>query len=79
MDNVKLSSNYQIVVPKAVRKKLGLQKGQRLYVKSVHGKDVTFTAEDPIERYYGLLKGVWTEDPVEYQRRIRGDRELPEL
>lgn len=79
MSSVKLSSNYQVVIPKDVRKKLGLKKGQLLYVKHVGKQDVTLTSEDPISRYYGMLKGVWTEDAVKYQRRVRQDRELPEL
>lgn len=75
MSSVKLSSNYQVVIPKEVRKKLGLTKGQYLYIKHVGKQDVTLTAEDPVSRYYGALKGVWTEDPVEYQRRIRKEIE----
>ncbi len=78
MSSTKLSSNYQVVVPKEVRKKLNLRKGQILYVKSFGKHEVTFTSEDPIDKYYGVLKDVWAEDPVEYQRRIRADRELPE-
>ncbi len=73
MSSTKLSTNYQVVIPKAARRKLGLQKGQILYVKSVGKKEITFTTEDPVDKYYGLLKGVWTEDAVEYQRRIRAE------
>ena len=35
MSSTKLSSNYQIVLPKEVRKKLKLFRGQPLYVESV--------------------------------------------
>lgn len=79
MASVKLSSNYQVVIPKAVRKKLGLQKGQYLYIDSVGKDSVTLTSQSPVDKYYGILKGIWTEDAVKYQRRIRKDRELPEL
>ena len=79
MTSIKLSSNYQLVLPKKVRLKLGLKKGQLLYIKSVNDQDVTLTVEDPVDKYYGILKGVWKEDVVDYQRRIRDDRELPKL
>lgn len=76
MSSTKLSSNYQIVVPKEVRKQLGLIKGQSLYVKSVGKNSVSFTTESPVDALYGafpdLLGG---EDPVAYQRRIREDRD----
>lgn len=71
MASVKVSSNYQVVIPKEARKKLGLKKGQYLYVDSVGKDKVTLTTRSPIDKYYGILKGVWTEDPVKYQRRIR--------
>lgn len=73
MSSTKTSNNYQIVVPKQARRKLGLKKGQIMYVKSVNAKEITYTTEDPVDKYYGILKGVWTEDPVEYQRRIRAE------
>lgn len=77
MSSLKVSSNYQVVIPKAVRQKLDIAKGQTVYIKKVGKKDVTLTTESPIDRYYGILKDVWDEDPVEYQRRVRQDRELP--
>lgn len=75
MSSIKLSSNYQVVIPKVVRKKLGLQKGQMLYIKSVGKKDFHITSESPADSYYGALKGVWREDAVKYQRRIRKELE----
>lgn len=79
MSSVKLSSNYQVVIPKKVRQKMGLKKGQLLYIESVSGDAVSLTTESPATKYYGILKDAWTEDAVDYQRRIRRDRELPEL
>jgi bifunctional DNA-binding transcriptional regulator/antitoxin component of YhaV-PrlF toxin-antitoxin module len=73
MNSTIASSNYQILVPKHARRKLKMQKGQIMYIKSVTDKEITYTTEDPIDKYYGILKGVWTEDPVEYQRRIRAE------
>ncbi len=76
MSSTKLSSNYQIVVPKEVRKRLKLVKGQTLYVKSVDENYVSFTTESPIDVYYGLLKGEVDEDAVSYQKQLREDRTL---
>jgi len=76
MSSTKLSSNYQIVVPKEVRKRLKLVKGQPLYVKSVGENSVSFTTESPIDVYYGLLKGEFDEDAVSYQKQLREDRTL---
>lgn len=71
MASVKVSSNYQVVIPKEARKKLGLKKGQYLYVDSVGKDSITLTSQSPVDKYYGALKGIWTEDAVKYQRRIR--------
>ena len=79
MSSTKLSSNYQIVVPKEVRKKLKLIKGQLLYVKSVDESSVSFTTESPVDVYYGVLKGELDKDAVSYQKQLREDRTLSSL
>jgi len=77
MSSTKLSSNYQIVVPKEVRKKLKLVKGQSLYVKDIGENSVSFTIESPVDAYYGLLKGEMNKDAVSFQKQLREDRTLP--
>ena len=63
-----------MVLPSLVRRQLGLQKGQLLYIKSVSKTDISLTTEAPVDRYYGILKGAWDdEDAVSYQRRVRND------
>jgi AbrB family looped-hinge helix DNA binding protein len=79
VSSTKLSSNYQIVVPKNVRKKLNLTKGQLLYVKSVGTHSVSFTTESPVDTHYGILKGILDEDVMASQKQMREDRALPEL
>lgn len=79
MSSIKLSSNYQVVVPKEVRQKLNLKKGQRLYVKSIGKDSVSFTTQSPVDKYRGILKGVYPDDVVAYQRELRQDRQLAEL
>jgi AbrB family looped-hinge helix DNA binding protein len=79
MSSTKLSSNYQIVVPKDVRKKLKLVKGQLLYVKSIDDNSVSFTTKSPVDVYYGLLRSELDKDAVRYQKQLRKDRTLPSL
>lgn len=74
MNTVKLSDNYQVVIPKAARRQLSLEKGQQLYVQSVNEHSITFTVHDPVDRYQGTLKGVLPEDAIIHQRQMR--REL---
>jgi hypothetical protein len=66
-------------VPKEVRKKLKLVKGQTLYVKSVSNNSVSFTTESPVDAYYGLLKNELEKDAVSYQKQLREDRTSPSL
>lgn len=79
MSSTKLSSNYQIVVPKDVRNKLKLVKGQPLYVRSVDKNSVSFTTESPVDTYYGVFKGELEKDAVSYQKQLREDKVLPSL
>lgn len=71
-----MSSNYQIVVPKDVRKRLGITKGQPLYVEAISKHSVTFTTTSPVDKYFGALKGAFGDDAIAYQRQQRQDREV---
>lgn len=73
MAMVKLSSKHQVVIPKKVRKKLGLHAGDQLVVE-VEGEKVLL---HPRPRNYtnymlGLGRKVWHEiDATEYVRKER--------
>ena len=54
MDTVSLSPKFQVVIPKAVRRALGLQPGQRMQVRLLEGK--VELAPEPTLRD---LKGRW--------------------
>lgn len=65
-----VSTKYQIVIPKAARKKLGLKPGQRLHIQSVTDKQITFgvslTAQEFLDKYAGTLKGTkWQKDGID--------------
>lgn len=54
MDTVALSPKFQVVIPKAVRRALGLQPGQRMQVRLLDGK-----VELAPEPTLATLKGRW--------------------
>jgi AbrB family looped-hinge helix DNA binding protein len=54
MDTVALSPKFQVVIPKAVRRALGLQPGQRMQVRLHAGK-----VELEPEKTVACLKGRW--------------------
>ena len=59
MAYVKVSSKYQITIPKDVREALGLEAGDRLYI-GLEGSKIVLQAlpkvENPTERLYGSAK-----------------------
>jgi len=72
MSYVKLSSKYQITIPKDIREAFGLQAGDRLYLGREGGKLVLRPLpkiEDPTEGLYGSVKG--DKDAVEAVREFR--------
>ena len=64
------SSKYQIVIPKAVREKLGVEPGKPLYIDIV-GDEARISTKSVLERYAGTMPGVWGPDPGEWLRRDR--------
>ena len=71
MNAVTLSSKFQVVIPQAVREKLGLKAGQKFQVIALDGR-IELIPVEPIESYYGKLKGASTEFV-----REKTDRKLP--
>jgi len=72
MTYVKLSSKYQITIPKDVREALGLKAGDRLYVGHERGKLVLRPSprvKTPTENLYGSVRG--DRDAVESVRMFR--------
>ncbi|MBI3335699.1 MAG: AbrB/MazE/SpoVT family DNA-binding domain-containing protein [Candidatus Portnoybacteria bacterium] len=73
MPQSKISSKYQLVLPKEVRKKLGLSKGSRLSFYATKRWAILLPyPEDWTEHGWGLGKRVWKGiDPLEYIRQER--------
>lgn len=73
MNTITVSSKYQIVIPKEVRKKLGIRPGTRLQVNQDENS-ILLTREPTLEEIPGLLKGMKV---VDAEIRDETDRELP--
>lgn len=67
MAAVTVSPKFQVVIPKEVRKKLGLLPGQRIQI-VVHGDRIELIPVKPIKRMRGFLKGIDTRVPREKDR-----------
>ncbi|MFZ5633780.1 MAG: AbrB/MazE/SpoVT family DNA-binding domain-containing protein [Bacillota bacterium] len=57
MGEVTISSKFQVVIPKDVRKQLRLKVGQKLRV-VVKGQTINLVPEIPISEMRGFLKGM---------------------
>jgi len=69
MGEVTISSKYQIVIPREVRKQLGLKVGQKLKV-VVKGRVINLVPEIPLSEMRGFLKGMDTSGIREDEERL---------
>jgi AbrB family looped-hinge helix DNA binding protein len=67
MAAVTVSPKFQVVIPKEIRKKLGLSPGQRIQM-VVYGDRIELIPVRPIKRMRGFLKGIDTRVPREKDR-----------
>ncbi len=67
MEAVKISPKYQVVIPKRIRKALGLRPGQRLQIMEI-GNRIELVPERRIEDMEGFLEGIDTQVPREDDR-----------
>ncbi len=57
MESVKVSSKYQIVIPKSIRKELNIKPSQRLFLINYRGR-IELIPEIDMKSLRGALKGV---------------------
>ena len=69
MDVVTVSSKFQIVIPRSVRKALNIQSGQKLQVLTYNGS-IHLVPVVPIEQLRGFLKSIDTNVPREREDRV---------
>lgn len=69
MTQVTVSPKYQVVIPKEVRDKLPLHKGQKMTV-MVKGDIIILMPAAPLKHYRGFLKGMNTQNIREKRDRV---------
>ena len=69
MPEVTVSIKYQVVIPKAYRKHLGIQPGQKMQVIAYDDR-VVFVPIHPIQEARGSLKGIQTDVPRDEEDRV---------
>lgn len=67
MAAVTVSPKFQVVIPKEVRRRLGLSPGQRIQV-VVYDDRIELIPVRPVKRMRGFLKGIDTRVPREEDR-----------
>lgn len=67
MAAVTVSPKFQVVIPKEIRRKLGLLPGQKIQV-VVYGDRIELIPVRPAKRMRGFLKGIDTRVPREGDR-----------
>ena len=67
MAAVTVSPKFQVVIPKEIRRKLGLLPGQKVQV-VVYGDRIELIPVKPAKRMRGFLKGIDTRVPRERDR-----------
>lgn len=67
MAAVTVSPKFQVVIPREVREKLGLEPGQKVQV-VLHDDRVELIPERPLKKMRGFLRGIDTRVPREKER-----------
>lgn len=75
MEVVTLSSKYQIVIPKQVRRKLDLKPGQRLRISMRKDRSIEIDTGSALDSLYGSVKSKWGNDPALHMREQRNEWE----
>ena len=72
MSDLRISSKGQVVIPKEIRDKLRIKKGQRIKVVEVDGTIMIIPIpKDPIKAMRGMTKGITKKSSVEIVREMR--------
>jgi AbrB family looped-hinge helix DNA binding protein len=67
MDAVTISPKFQVVIPRAIRERLGLAAGQKVQVIAVDGR-IQLIPVRPAKKLRGLLRGIDTSVPRDPDR-----------
>ena len=69
MQEVTVSTKFQVVIPKTIRKYLNIQPGQKMQVIAYNDR-VVFVPVKPIQEARGSLKGIHTDVPRDEEERV---------
>jgi AbrB family looped-hinge helix DNA binding protein len=69
MQEVTVSTKFQVVIPKTIRKYLNIQPGQKMQVITYNDR-VVFVPVRPIQEARGSLKGIHTDVPRDEEERV---------
>ena len=75
METITLSTKYQLVIPKKLRRELNLKPGQKLRISKLKDGSLKLQSKSALDEFVGSVKGVWGEDPVAYIRKQRDEWE----
>lgn len=67
MDTVTVSPKYQVVIPQAIRERLGIKPGQKIQVLAYAGR-IEFIPARPVKKMRGFLRGIDTAVPRDKDR-----------
>ncbi|HEY1835977.1 MAG TPA: AbrB/MazE/SpoVT family DNA-binding domain-containing protein [Candidatus Saccharimonadales bacterium] len=75
MNTSTVSSKYQIVIPKELRKKFQIKPGQKIRLEQNKKGELVINTKSPIDEYYGMFAGsnIWGKDPVKTIRKMRDE------
>lgn len=74
MEEVKVSTKFQLVLPKKARRKMGIvdsSLGYTMRVKRVTETEITFERVASWRDFVGKFEGAWGVEPVKTIRKIR--------
>jgi AbrB family looped-hinge helix DNA binding protein len=67
--NIPMSSKYQIVIPKEIRKALKIKKGEKFQI-FVRGKVITLVPDRPLGELRGFIEGMNTQGIRDKEERL---------
>ncbi len=69
MARTKVSSKYQVVIPKEIRERIGLETGQQMEI-IAKGGVITLIPDRPLKSFRGILQGMPTKGVREKKDRV---------
>jgi AbrB family looped-hinge helix DNA binding protein len=73
METITISSKYQVVIPKKLRRKLNLRPGQKLRIRETKDGSLEIDTKSALDQYVGAIPGAWGKDPAAYIRKMRDE------